>query len=147
MNTRGSDKEGNYDRVVNLYRYGGMGVIMLCESRVTYSNQTGGYSCDHPEVEGVYVPLNLGWEGDYATLKDHFTGPKWGGWCNNGIDDETADFVDNFLPGGLKVDRSRLKDSHEAWIYVVVSNEDEDNRDLAYWWGFSHGVLTWENSD
>jgi hypothetical protein len=126
---------------------------MLFESGVRYSNQTGGYSCWHPEVEGVYVPLFNELIDQEAELTAYFTGPKWGGWCSDGIDEETADLIDSVLQKSsytkrITVDRSRLADSHEAWVYVLLSPSDEDV-DFEEIHGFpgNQAVLTWDNSD
>ena len=42
---------------IRLWQSGGIGLIIPFESGVVYSNQTGGYGCLHPEVQGVYIPL------------------------------------------------------------------------------------------
>jgi len=34
-----------------------LGFIYPCKSGIVWSNQVGGISCGHPEIEGVYVPL------------------------------------------------------------------------------------------
>src|SRR5438105_11225868 len=81
-------------RVVELWEYHGIGLILLVPSGVRYTNQTGGTACYFPQAEGVFVPLPddtnvvLGW------LTDYFTGPKWQGACWHGIDEETADYLD-----------------------------------------------------
>lgn len=43
-----------------------------------------------------------------------------------------------------RVDRSRLNDSHEAWVYVDL---DGAATDLLRGFGRSKAVLTWPNSD
>jgi hypothetical protein len=81
-----------------------------------------------------------------------FYGPKWEGHCYAGIDEETADFVDGLLAAspltrGIIVDRTRLKESMEAWVHVTITS-DSQNDDRAFR-GFDggSGVLTWDNSD
>jgi hypothetical protein len=88
-----------------------------------------------------------------GALAAFFTGPKWQGWCNDGINEETADFVDAVLGQSpytrvLKVDRARLADSHEAWIHVTVEKavEGADNEIISEL-SATAGVVTWENSD
>ncbi|MCB1277693.1 DUF6210 family protein [Prosthecobacter sp.] len=122
------------------------GLIIACKSGVTYTNQVGGYACRHPEIEGVFVPL----PGSMSEKLDaHFTGPKWCGHCYDAIDDETASTVDEilaelaFVSTTVRVDRKKLADSCEAWIWVTISSN-------GYLWpGLSeeNGVLTWGNSD
>lgn len=139
--------------IIRLWQSKGIGLVLLFASGVRYSNQTGGHTCLHPEVEGAYVPLVSEMVDQEGELTAYFTGPKWGGWCSDGIDEETADFVDSVLEKSphterVKVDRSRLSDSHEAWVHVLLSSTDEDAafREID---GFprSGAVLTWENSD
>lgn len=127
----------------------GLGVIVLGPSGAVYSNQCGGYACYHPDAEGIYVPL-----GDSPDeFEVHFYGPdsKWRGRCFDGIDEETARFIDAHLQsrvfGGavcISVDRVRLADCVEAWVHVVIA-ENADARLSAH--GGKRGVLTWRNSD
>lgn len=144
--------------VINLYGAKGPGLIILRPSGVLYSNQTGGTACLHPAVEGVFVPLELDSAGDFDRLSRHFTDAKYGGWCSEGIDVEDADLIDSVLHQSaegrlISVDRSRLKDSHEAWAYVTVAAHGDQcvpGSPLSWLFhGFGHakGVLTWENSD
>lgn len=121
------------------------GLIIACKSGVTYTNQVGGYACRHPEIEGVFVPLPAGIS---EKLEAYFTGPKWNGRCYDEIDEETASFIDSVLnavdlAGSLCVDRERLTESCEAWIWVKLSMNS------LLWLGLNEGegVLTWSNSD
>jgi len=130
-----------------------LGLIILRPSGVYYSNQTGGYACKHPLAEGVFFPVPAGETGLEQKLSEYFTGPKWSGWCCDGIDEETATVVDGLLADceatkGIKVDRSRWSDSHEAWVYVDFANlpETEWGTEISGF-GASKAVLTWENSD
>lgn len=127
-----------------------LGLIISYPSGVRISAQTGGYTCQQPEIEGVYLPLKY----DAKELEEYFTGPKWQGWCCNGIDEETADFIDNYLSNDgntayIKVDRARLQDSQEAWIYVDVFEPGGAVKEINLLSGFGRckGVLTWDNSD
>jgi len=117
----------------------GLGLIILWPSHVVYSNQTGGYACLQPHEEGVFVPLDADQGQQAAQLEAFFTGPTWGGGCWNAIDAETADYLDrlfaaSFSTNFLHVDRTRLHDSHEAWIYVDVGAIEEQ--------AYSHTILT-----
>jgi len=112
---------------VLLYDARGLGCIILWPTGIEYSNQTGGYACLHPTAEGFYVPLFNELFDQEALLRRHFEGPKWRGFCDRGIDEETALEVERILDAalptrelGLTVDRERLADSHEAWIHVNV---------------------------
>jgi hypothetical protein len=137
--------------LLELSEYSGIGLIIEYSSGVRYTNQTGGYACLHPEVEGVFVPLTHPQFSQQEELERFFTGPKWGGHCYASIDEETADFLDsvfsgNFRTQALKVNRAKLAESHEAWIHVTVSPDGEASE---MWSGFCNalGIVTWENSD
>jgi Family of unknown function (DUF6210) len=141
---------GNGRIVISLYQINSVGVIIFCPSGAVYSNQTGGYACNQPGAEGVFVPLlseenGLG-QVAQNMIDKHFW-DKYGGWTNGGIDEETANFLDqDFFPHfhttiGLKVDRQRLKESHEAWVYLEPSDF------IGFDPKMSGAVLTWINSD
>jgi hypothetical protein len=81
-----------------LYGLHSVGLIIPCSSGVIYQNQTGGYSCLQDAVEGVFAPLYSEPLDHYEALYDFFyKGTKWAGNCANGIDEETADFIDATL--------------------------------------------------
>ena len=149
--------------VVRLWSLYGIGLIIPCASGVIISNQVGGYACDHPEIEGVFIPLMHPGDADsenarargelmdqQVELDKFFMGPKWMSHCYSGIDEETADFVDSVLAATtvtreIKVDRTKLGYSKEAWIHVIMPPHDGPY----LWEGFARGpaILTWENSD
>ena len=102
----------------------------------TYTNQTGGYACNHQKIVGRGYPIPI----EESILTDHFTGEKYGGWCCDGIDEETANWMDSILHKfSISVDRMKLKESQEAWVYIK-SKLPGLNYELT-------GVLTWTNSD
>ncbi len=134
---------------IHVGEFCGLGLILAHPSGVFYSSQTGGYACHHPQLEGAFIPLDET-KGFESVLEDHFTGEKWGGHCYKGIDEETADFIDNLLNRSyiaklLKVDRDRLSDCEEAWIHVIVEREPAES--WPSWSRGGRGVLTWNNSD
>ncbi len=139
--------------VIKLYQTNGIGVIVIHKTGVLYSNQVGGYSCLHPEIEGAYIPLNNEMVAQEKELMAFFTGAKWQGWCSEKIDVETADFIDDILSKSpdtvyLKVDRSKLEMSCEAWVYVkIIPTKEERAWSLLKGFKSDTGVLTWENSD
>jgi hypothetical protein len=137
--------------LVHIWETEGLGLVVFLPTRVFYTRQVGGISCAHPEAQGVYVLLR-----DHAReLEAYFIGPKWGGLCTGGIDDETADFIDAFLdstglPGlrFIRVDRTRLQDSREAWVYVDVDEQFSGAKCAPIEnLGAAKGILTWPNSD
>lgn len=130
----------------------GLGIIIQHPSGVLYTNQTCGTCCDHPEVEGVFVPFDA--EESWQRLSAHFEGPKYrGSGAMRGIDEDDAAFIESVMREGridvhLIVDRSRLEESHEAWVHVLIEGETEPFP-LASGFGPypRRGVLTWPNSD
>lgn len=147
---------------MQLWDHVGLGLIVSWPTGVMFTNQTGGTSCLAPEIEGIFVPLR-----NYCTEKervlispenalwDYFTGPKHRGTgATSGLDDHDCDFIDNILKKAdlfptIRVDRSRQKQSHEAWVYVTISGDEPC--DPPIYEGFRpyprQGILTWQNSD
>jgi hypothetical protein len=167
--------------LVLLYEANGIGLVILYPSGVLYSNQVGGVSCLKPEVEGIYVPLVNEVLNQEKMLNDYFTGIKWMGGCSGNMDFEDADFIDEVLAKSvfssfIKVDREKLSESCEAWVYVklaqqpaerpqtydgltqagktasgnIIRSEDFDMDVILYpiyGFGETAGILTWANSD
>jgi hypothetical protein len=129
-------------------------VMLIVEhgSGVMYENQAGGTLCLKPSIEGVLAPVNL--EPDQVEqIMNLPYEPR------RGISAEVADGIDAVLAAApraryLKVDRARLADSLEAWVFVTaeISNSDVRRHDdveagCPRGFGRSTGVLTWINSD
>lgn len=166
--------------LIRLWDSLGLGLIILAPSGVRYSNQAGGVCCLQPEEEGFFVPLHDEVKEQEKMLLDYFT-PS--GFADpDGIDARTADFIDSVLELStttrfLQVDRTRLADSVEAWVYVKVGDQPKEppvrydgvigetasgeiwrasdyvdlpippHNYLIYGFGARQGVLTWTNSD
>jgi hypothetical protein len=136
--------------LIRLYDLTSWGVVISFPSGVLYSNQTGGYACLQPEEEGVFVPLSNEIFGQMEMLVEYFS-KKLKGACASGISIETADYLDHVLSLNpatrfLKIDRRRLSDSHEAWIYIDIFLSNETSEIISGFQGYK-GVLTWPNSD
>jgi hypothetical protein len=147
---------------ITLFEHVGLGLIIEYPSGVAYSNQTGGTSCLAPSLEGVFVPLRNDCvlpshellSPEHA-LVSYFDGPKWRGTgATQGIDCDDADFIERLLSEHrlshcINVDRTRLCDSHEAWIHITVSTEEASVAPVFSGFGPypRHGVLTWTNTD
>ena len=141
---------------VALYDLLSAGIIISYPTGVTYSNQTGGTSNLQPELEGCLVPLPEVHPDKVPPdkiLAIHFSGPKWRETgATSGIDTEDADLIDALLndcrlSGIVKVDRSKLKESHEAWVFIQILNDDPGNAFSGFDPYPRVGVLTWSNSD
>jgi hypothetical protein len=169
-------------KLIRLWDSIGLGLIILAPSDVLYSNQAGGTCCLQPQEEGFFLPLHDESRGQEQMLLDYFRKPGAPSAAPEGLDSKTADFVDEVLfvsetTRFLKVDRMRLRDSVEAWVYVEVSDQPDEppiafdgsiaktasgqgwrasdytslpippQAFLIFGFGASKGVLTWCNSD
>lgn len=70
----------------------------------------------------------------------------------NYLNESNAQNVDTILASSIEtkcatVDRSRLRDSMEAWVYVRIAENASDTGRLFKNFGESQAVLTWNNSD
>ena len=129
-----------------------MGLIILQPSGVLYTHETGGYACYHESAEGVFVPLHEETEENQEGLLSAHFWHKWNNWCDGGIDEQTAEYIDyvfSLSPATnyLRVDRFRLDDCKEAWIYVRVREPSEDAGSPISGFGECKGVFVWGNSD
>lgn len=155
--------------LIKLYACGedSLGLIILRASGVVYTNQTGGHYCSHPSAEGVFMPIGNGQQ--QRAISDVF-----GGGASSSINEREADAIDEVLSQNpdtriLTVDRARLSDSHESWVFLRVASHpghfpalplvgDAEtyadpnspiNQSFSPIFGFgpSVGILTWPNSD
>ena len=143
---------------IELWDTVGTGIIIPYPSGVLVSNQTGGYACLHPEIEGVYLPLgNDCGIGGYPflsldiELNNYFEGDKYKGTgATSGIDLDDVQFINSIinklgLSSCLSVDETMLKESQEAWIWLkFLSN---DNERFSGFENVQRVILTWSNSD
>lgn len=134
-------------------------LLISAKSGVLYQNQAGGNLCYQMELEGVLMPLGISTANSSSIEKLNFSSEK------KGISRDVADAIDDILSSEtetkfLRVDRERMHESMEAWIYVRVTSSQGDfstiesallthNTPLSYSFGFGlcSGVLTWPNSD
>lgn len=130
--------------IIDLFNFDGLGLIIIFPSNVIYTNQVAGYACLHPEIEGVFVPLTIGHKKVLFELENHFKG-DW-----HYFKDKDAEIIDRLLRGDgfgfIKVDRTKLENSFEAWVYVEI-DELSEKFSLIKSFGKAKGILTWANSD
>jgi hypothetical protein len=133
--------------IVNLIEFEGFGLIAQWSSGVHYTNQVAGYGCEHPEIEGVFVPLfdGVGHPALYA-IGQHFRG-DW-----HPLTKRDADILDGILHRNglafLTVERTKLSESREAWVWVAIHDDiDSEFGPRIQGFGSQQGVLTWQNSD
>lgn len=105
-------------------------VMLVLEhaSGVTYENQVGGVVCCRAELEGVLVPIDLHSDAVQQIMDLPYD-------AGLGISGELADAIDRALaasPGAryLTVDRTRLAESYEAWVFVVADIPESSENQL-----------------
>jgi hypothetical protein len=132
-------------RVICLYGLEQIVLILLEPTGILYQNQVGGCACYQEYAEGILAPLDHG-AGLLDFLSVHMRDMTRG--CT--MTDNEADLVDAQLKHclstkNLRVDRSKLNESFEAWLHVIIDPYADD----PYITGFSNtrGILTWPNSD
>lgn len=86
-------------------------------------------------------------------LTKHFLGTKYqGSGAIKGIDLEDVKVINSIIHSSglqklIEIDLNRLAESHEAWIRIII-NQDEKLELIS---GFDNyplnGILTWANSD
>ena len=138
--------------------YGLETAVLLVEAQtgVGYLNQVGGQLCIQAEIEAALVPLEGGAElfealDDLAfPMLSVGIGPDLAGQI-----DLIASRISECIVG---VDQSRLEDSCEAWVHVLVNarveersghdpKQDSTSDGAIQGFGAAKGVLTWPNSD
>jgi len=111
--------------VIRLRALQGLGLVVKRASGVLYTNQAGGNSCCQPVEEGVLIPLEEHC-GIQAKLEAYFAEH------GSNLDRDDADALDRILQTReapyrgtptffLEVDRARLADSMESWLYVTIT--------------------------
>jgi len=128
-------------KTICLYGLRQLAIILEQPTGVWYYNQTGGISCNQSYQEGILAILGND-IGDLDTAIAQYTLNMFD------LDEKDADHIDSLFEHStqyLKVNREKLKESNEAWIYVTV----DGNHNLSPFSGFDckYGVLTWNNSD
>jgi hypothetical protein len=136
-----------------LYDLDRLGLILLEPSGVFYYNQACGHSCLQKFEEGIFSYIrDDGQElykavSEYLLYKDSLT-PK-------DADLLDSQFIQSCDAKYLRVDRNRLDNSMEAWVYVTIDqalNDNLKNESVYYNTAFkgftcTGAVLTWDNSD
>lgn len=130
----------------------GFGLIIAYPTGVIITNQTGGFMCEHPEIEGVYLPLRTQTDEvsviSPANELNRYFVSRYA--KQQGLDEEDIDFIHKVLKKYrldefISVDKTRANESHEAWIYVTIHNQNQHL--LSNFPENLTGVITWQNSD
>lgn len=118
-----------------------LGLIINCESGITYTNQMHGVCCRHPEIQGVYIPISN------KTLLNILEGKLIN--YSLGLTEKIADELDDlfeiyFKNFVIRVNREKLDKSGEAWVYVTFQEQKESDLFKGFEKeGWNRGVLTW----
>ena len=145
-------------KLVRLFDHIGTGIIVEWKTNIYYSIQTAGNFCLWPEAEGFFFPV-----GNDADEENRFVSKQTELWnyfkepnieiegAIRGISNDNADFIEKVLhkPPSIdyiKVDRERLSESHEGWVYVRIfpESKDEEFKIFAGFEGYPlKGILIW----
>jgi hypothetical protein len=109
--------------LVHLDDFPDLGLLIKAPTGIRYTTQAAGLSCEHPESEGFFVPLRTSvGRPELATITGLFRG-FWGPLT--GVE---AGAVNRALHrhgfGSIRVDRSMLAQSREAWVHVMVAAQE-----------------------
>jgi len=136
-----------------------LGIIILGDTEVFYTNQMGGTACGHPRVEGLYIPLVLSGEAP-SRLRDRRSN-LWVGYEQTavrvclemlGVDHVLApvSYEEQSAAAFLDCIDADSRVWGEAWIPVkVIPAEDRHATNAALLNDFvlHYGILTYNNSD
>jgi hypothetical protein len=136
-----------------LYDLDRLGLILSEPSGVFYHNQVCGHSCLQKFEEGIFSYIRDDGNELHKTVSEYML-------YKDRLTPEDADFLDDqFIQSSdakyLRIDRNRLNDSMEAWVYVTIDQsltgelKDESVYYNTAFKGFTcaRAVLTWDNSD
>lgn len=122
----------------------GVAALIYVDDKGSYevSNQIGGHGCKQGVARAEKIEL-IKTSGE---IEKHFD-EKYGGWCFDGIDEETAKFLDLEISSlglfNFTVNRSRLKDCMEAWVHGFAEWFSLATRQTIK----EKVILTWGNCD
>lgn len=119
-------------------------IILKAKTGFKYSNQTGGVCCNHPEQEGLLIPLeNI--DIISAVLCKELT---IGTFIDNPSYVNKFDTLFQKLKLPLEVDKELLAECQEAWIHVNIT-EEANKFEFTPLYGLAgmKAVLIYTNSD
>ena len=136
------------------------GIIFPDITGIVWTNQCGGTSCNHPEMEGFLVPLHIGdsnilernglwrdrWAMNYEEyLKYIHEVEEFLGFVERVSESEFMDLVGDSRFNFMGLDEDNF-DCGEAWIPVKIKQQENVPVQFENLRG-RYGVLTYENSD
>ena len=129
-----------------------VGCILICpgETGIEYTNQVNGTACEQPVQEGFIIPLDHDYpiEQPELLLANQLINQFKDNSCGE-LTQQHADSIDLLLErfpetAGVSVDRTRLKNSCESWVWVKCV---ESSYSCFEGFGNFNAILTWCNSD
>ena len=143
--------------IVRLYEHSGTALVIPHSTGIIYANQAGGHACLQPQAEGFLVPI----ANDVGLAPKHeFRSPENELYryfeklnsCGAPLTDNDAAKIEAIIHQlplwrGLSVDRRRINESVEAWVYVNIAATEERPVPVD---GLSYpfdAILTWTNTD
>ena len=142
--------------IVRLWEHAGTGLIVSYPTGVVYSNQVGGHACYQQELEGFFVPVandcglapNGSLRSPETELFAYFSqNPTFGEFTEKDAAAVESAFANFPIWSGIKVDREKLDQSHEAWVYVNVTFASLPGGLIEGLSDTFDAILTWTNTD
>ena len=134
-----SDELKKY-KVVSLGREAGL--IIPMKTGVKFTNQVDGVSCQHPELEGIFVPLSAYTDDDLTDIWKEYPDCKFiKDWIKR------HNLPLKLLEDAWREGLSKLGKYPEAWVNVKILKHD--NLQFSPFKDFvgMEAILTYENSD
>ena len=143
--------------IVRLYDHVGTALVIPHPTGIVYSNQAGGHACLQPQAEGCLAPIandgglapEYSFRGPENELFEYFASL---GSCGAPLTETDAQQMEAIMRrpplwSGFSVDRDRLADSVEAWVFVIIEETDPSPVLVEGLKHPVHAILTWTNSD
>ena len=122
------------------------------KSPVTYSNQTNGYVCSHPEIKGYLIPVEFNENISKKFMNHEYAGNGW--VLDKSLYDDVPEimrqlfyyFCENYI---FELNSSKIDKNTESWVYLEAKRIKPDNYSgiLEGFPDLFFAVLTWPNSD
>jgi outer membrane receptor for ferric coprogen and ferric-rhodotorulic acid len=132
------------------------GIFLIIEdknSSVIYTNQTNGYACSHPEMKGIFVPVEFQSNIQDKFVNDAYMGSDWALDSDKFKQDIpkilsqlNEYFSDEYL---FELDADKTTKNTESWVYLNAKRSRSDSIPdiLSNFPDELKAVLTWPNSD
>ena len=144
---------------IRLYSLNQLALILSEPSGIYYYNQVGGHACYQEEAEGILVFVEDDCKNLYKRITEYSI-EDHGRWLTE-LKEEDADHFDSLfrwayesliMRFALRIDRTKLKESKEAWVHVILEHDIPEYRPMPNEFNFTgfhckNGILTWDNSD